>query len=237
MEGVRLIHLANSDTLLARLNAVPEERRTAFERTTGPESGYWSHRVPRLPRQTPNGVNMQSDITGRTAAEAALVTDPGGPAAYNQGVGLLAAGKFDEAKRQFEEAISEDGQYAPSYVGLGRVHMKQGTREDAKYYLKKALKRSPGSPSALMALSDVAMQEEDWGDLKKWSGQILVRDPDNPEALYRLAIALPGSRQIPGDGNALVELAAIGTVLQTTGRTKAPQYRDVLLSVRGAQTL
>ena len=189
MEGVRVIHLANSDTLLARLNAVPEERRMAFERTAGPESGYWSHRVPRLPRQTPNGVNMQSDITGRTAAEAALVTDPGGPAAYNQGVGLLAAGKFDEAKRQFEEAISEDGQYAPSYVGLGRVHLKQNAPEDAKYYFKKALKRSPGSPSALMALSDVAMQEEDWGDLKKWSGQILVRDPDNPEALYRLAIA------------------------------------------------
>ncbi len=189
MEGVRVIHLVDSDSLLARLKAAPAERSAAFERTTGFEMGYWAQHGPWSPPSMQERGSSGSGVTRPTAPEAALVTDPGGPAAYNQGVGLLAAGKFDEAKQQFEDAISEDGQYAPSYVGLGRVHMKQGTREVAKYHLKKALKRSPGSPSALMALSDVAMQEEDWGDLKKWSGRILVQDPDNPEALYRRAIA------------------------------------------------
>ena len=189
MEGVRVVRLADSDTLLARLNAAPEERRMAFERTTGPETGYWSHRVPRLQRQMPDGVIGQRGITGQAVPDEALVSDPGAPATFNQGVDLLAAGEFDAAMQRFEDAISEDDQYAPAYVGLGRVHLKQNAPKDAKYYFKKALKRSPGSPSALMALSDVAMQEEDWGDLKQWSGQILDQDPDNPEALYRLAIA------------------------------------------------
>ncbi len=189
MEGVRVIHLVNSDTLLARLNALPEARRMAFERTTGREKGSWSGRVPRLQRQMTVGTVSQPGNTGQAVPNAALATDPGGPEAFNDGVGLLVAGRFDEARQRFEDAITEDDQHAPSYVGLGRAHMEQGAREDAKYYLKKALKRSPGSPSALMALSDVALRDENWGDQKKWSGRILEQDPDNTVALYRLAIA------------------------------------------------
>ena len=184
MDGVQVVHLVDSETLLERLKAAPQKRTAGFQRLTGFETGYWTQRGP-----LPAPGSSRSGAARRAAPPSALLTDPRGPAAYNQGVGLLAAGKFDEAKQRFEDAISENDGYAPSYVGLGRAYMAQGAGDDAEYYLKKALKRSPGSPSALKALSDVAMQAEDWGDLKKWSGQILDRNPDNPEALYRRAIA------------------------------------------------
>ena len=47
LEGVRLIHLVDSDTLVQRLNVRPGTRRTDFERTTGPGTGFRSLRVPR----------------------------------------------------------------------------------------------------------------------------------------------------------------------------------------------
>ena len=186
LEGVRLIHLVDSDTLVQRLNVRPGTRRTDFARTTGPETGFRSLRLPR-PIREPG--SSPAGVSGPPASEAALAADPDGPAAYNQGVGLLAAGKLDEARQQFEDAISEDDGYAPAFVGLGRTYLRQDAWDDAKYYLKRALKRAPESPPALMALSDVAMAEENWGDQKKWSARSLKQDPDNPEALYRLAVA------------------------------------------------
>ena len=216
MEGVHVVHLVDSDMLLERLEAAPRKRTAAFKRTTGFEAGYWAQRgVPPVPAMRGPG-SSGPGVVPRTAPRAGLATDPRGPAAFNQGVGLLVAGRYDEARQRFEDAISEDDGYAPSFVGLGRVYMEQGRREDAEYYLKKALKRSPGSPSALKALSDVAMRGEDWGDQKKWTGQILARDPQNPEALYRRAIAYRESGKHKGTVARWLDWAAVGAALQAT---------------------
>ena len=226
MEGVQVVHLVDSDMLLERLKATPRKRTVAFERTTGFE-GYWAQRgVLPVPAVREPGSTRPS-VTRRTAPPAALVTDPRGPAAYNQGVGLLAAGKFDEAKQRFEDAISEDDGYAPSFVGLGRAYMGQGAREDAEYFLKKALKRSPGSPAALKALSDAAMGSEDWGDQKKWTGQILARDPHNPEALYRRAIAYRESGKHKGTVARWLDWRRSERHFRQL-LDMAPQYRDAL---------
>lgn len=227
MEGVQVVHLVDSDLLLERLKAAPRKRTAAFERTTGFEAGYWAQRgVLPVPAMREPGSSGHG-VARRKAPPAALVTDPRGPAAFNQGVGLLVAGKYDEAKQRFEDAISEDDGYAPSYVGLGRAYMEQGAREDAEYYLKKALKRSPGSPSALKALSDVAMRGKDWGDQKKWTGQILARDPKNPEALYRRAIAYRESGKHKGTVARWLDWRRSERHFRQLLDT-APRYRDAL---------
>ncbi len=226
MEGVHVVDLVDSDMLLERLKAAPRKRTAAFERTTGFE-GYWAqHGVLPVPAVR-EPVSSWSGAARRPAPPLALVTDPRGPAAFNQGVGLLVAGKYDEARQRFEDAISEDDGYAPSYVGLGRAYMEKGDREDAEYYLKKALKRSPGSPSALKALSDVAMRGEDWGDQKKWTGQILALDPQNPEALYRRAIAYRESGKHKGTVARWLDWRRSERHFRQL-LDKAPQYRDAL---------
>lgn len=227
MEGVQVVHLVDSDMLLERLKAAPGRATASFQRSTRFDTGYWAQRgalpmpVPRESGSSPPGVSR------RRPPPTALVTDPRGPAAYNQGLGLLAAGKFDEAKQRFEDAISEDDGYAPSFVGLGRAYMGQGAREDAEYFLKKALKRSPGSPAALKALSDAAMRGEDWGDLKKWTGQILARDPHNPEALYRRAIAYRESGKHKGTVARWLDWRRSERHFRQL-LDMAPQYRDAL---------
>ncbi len=224
LEGVRLIHLVDSDTLVRRLNANPGTRRTEFERATGPGTGVRPRRVPRQIRErgsSPAGAG------GPPASRGTLAADPEGPAAYNQGIGMLAAGKLDEAKQRFEDAISEDDGYAPAYVGLGRTYLQQDAWEDAKYTLKRALKRAPESPSALMALSDVAMAEENWGDQKKWSGRILERDPDNPKALYRRAIAYREAGKFKGTVARWLDWRRSDRHFRQL-LDKAPQYRDAL---------
>lgn len=224
LEGVRLIHLVDSDTLVRRLNVNPGTRRTDFERSTGPGTDLGSLRVPRRMREPGSS---PAGVSGPPASAAALAADPDGPAAYNQGMGLLAAGRLDEAKQQFEDAISEDDGYAPAFVGLGRTYLRQDAWEDAKYYLKRALKRAPESPPALMALSDVAMAEENWGDQKKWSARILKQNPDNSEALYRLAVA----HREAGKYQATVMRWLSWRRSERFFRQlvdKAPQYRDAL---------
>jgi Tfp pilus assembly protein PilF len=93
-----------------------------------------------------------AELGGGTAGAA------GGNAstAYNQGVILWNAGKFPEAKAQFEQAVKLDANMADAHYWLGMATVNEGKTAEAKPHFEAYLKLAPTGQYAEMAKSIVA---------------------------------------------------------------------------------
>ncbi|MBI2186343.1 MAG: tetratricopeptide repeat protein [Acidobacteria bacterium] len=84
------------------------------------------------------------------AAELAGAVGGGGSAEalYNQGVILWNAGKFAEAKEQFEKAVQADPKLAMAYYQLGMANLNLGQVPAAREAFEGYLKADPNGPKA-----------------------------------------------------------------------------------------
>jgi tetratricopeptide (TPR) repeat protein len=92
------------------------------------------------------------DLAGEASANAAKYSSAGGggnaEASYNQGVILFNAGKFAEAKTQFEAATKADPNHAMAQYQLGMTSLNLGQIPDAVAALEAYLKADPNGPKA-----------------------------------------------------------------------------------------
>ena len=69
-------------------------------------------------------------------------------ALYQEGMGLLEGEQLDDAQARFLSAIEANDKHAPSWVGLGHVHLWRGDIDGAEKAFKKALsKRKKHAPA------------------------------------------------------------------------------------------
>ena len=80
---------------------------------------------------------------------------PTAAAHYNVGNVLLPLGRFDEAARQFRDALTIDAMYAPGHLGLGLVHQAQGRPDAAIESFRRALELRPGWEEATSRLQAI----------------------------------------------------------------------------------
>ena len=93
------------------------------------------------------------DIAAEASANAAKYAAAGGggggaEASYNQGVILFNAGKFAEAKTQFEAATKTDPNHSMAQYQLGMTALNLGQIPDAVAALEAYLKVDPNGPKA-----------------------------------------------------------------------------------------
>jgi len=93
------------------------------------------------------------DLAQQASAEAAKLTSAGGggggaEASYNQGVILWNAGKFAEAKVQFEAAVKADPTMSMAHYQLGMANLNLGQIPEAKAAFQEYLKVDPNGPKA-----------------------------------------------------------------------------------------
>lgn len=92
------------------------------------------------------------DEAAKMSGEAAkLVAAKGGGSAsavFNQGVSLWNAGKIQEAKTQFEEALKLDPNYADAHFLLGKAHINLGQLKEAALEFETYLRLAPDGPNA-----------------------------------------------------------------------------------------
>lgn len=98
------------------------------------------------------------DLASQTSAKAAELagsaTAGGGGSAdslYNQGVIAWNAGKADEAKTHFQNALKVDPNHAPSHYQLGMAFLNLGQLAEAKAEFETYLKLAPTGPNAAQA--------------------------------------------------------------------------------------
>jgi tetratricopeptide (TPR) repeat protein len=92
------------------------------------------------------------DLAAEASANAAKYAGGGGggnaESSYNQGVILFNAGKFAEAKTQFEAATKADPNHAMAQYQLGMTSLNLGQIPDAVAALEAYLKVDPNGPKA-----------------------------------------------------------------------------------------
>jgi tetratricopeptide (TPR) repeat protein len=93
------------------------------------------------------------DLAAEASANAAKYAAAGGgggsaEASYNQGVILFNAGKFAEAKTQFEAATKTDPNHSMAQYQLGMTALNLGQIPDAVAALEAYLKVDPNGPKA-----------------------------------------------------------------------------------------
>jgi len=92
------------------------------------------------------------DLAAEASSNAAKYSSGGGggnaEASYNQGVILFNAGKFAEAKTQFEAATKADPNHAMAQYQLGMTALNLGQIPDAVAALEAYLKVDPNGPKA-----------------------------------------------------------------------------------------
>ena len=87
------------------------------------------------------------------ANELLGATTPGGDPAmmYNQGIIYWNAGKYPEAKAEFEKTVKADPKMAEAFFRLGMANVNLGQLPDAVKALEEYLKLSPTGENAEMA--------------------------------------------------------------------------------------
>ncbi len=93
---------------------------------------------------------------------AALRTNPDSPTLHNNlGQFLVAKGFPQDAEREFERAINEDGRFYPAWYNLGLVRATNGDHSGAKRAFHRTARLKKGHPHALFQLGLI---EEKRGD-------------------------------------------------------------------------
>ena len=107
---------------------------------------------------------------------------------YQAGMRLADMDSMDAAARRFNDAIELDGKHAPSYVGLGHVHLKLGNLKEAEKAFRTALRKRKNFAPALNGLGLVFRNTEkmlDWAI--KYFRRAVRADRGYVEAYYNLA--------------------------------------------------
>ena len=71
---------------------------------------------------------------------------------YQAGMRLAERDSLAAAAKQFKDALKLDGKHAPSYVGLGHVHLKSGNLKQAEKAFRQALRKRKNYAPALNGL-------------------------------------------------------------------------------------
>ena len=105
------------------------------------------------------------------------------------GLSYRHLGRYDEAKKYFNEGLKKDPHNAPCLYNLGFIEHKQGNYAQAEKLLAQALKLDPDYDDALYEMAGVEMSEKKYAEaiplLRRSAGML----PHPAEAYYKLATA------------------------------------------------
>ncbi len=126
---------------------------------------------------------------------SAVLADPAdevqAEALYEEGLKLQEAGQRSEAARRFRAAIEIDDKHAPSFVGLGHIHLRQGELKEAERAFKQALRKKKRYAPAFNGLGLVYREKKN--ELRRAIGffrDAVRADKAYSEGQYNLAQTL-----------------------------------------------
>ena len=105
-----------------------------------------------------------------------------------RGVALAEAGRLDEAKQVFTEALAKDSGNAAVMLHLGMVSLRLQDAAQARAWFEKALSSQPNAPGTLSALGLAQVElHDEAGAFDSWSRATQL-DPKQYDTLFNLAV-------------------------------------------------
>ncbi|MGH9574297.1 MAG: tetratricopeptide repeat protein [Candidatus Acidiferrales bacterium] len=124
---------------------------------------------------------------------------------YQKACSELKKKKLDDARRDAEKALTDDGKYPAAWVLLGQLYYNTSDMANAHEACSKAVEIDPGYVAPYLCLAAIADRQQNWDDAQKLSDQALRISPlKNTFALYYKAEAAFHKQDLPGaEKNAL----------------------------------
>jgi cytochrome c-type biogenesis protein CcmH/NrfG len=94
----------------------------------------------------------------------------------------LAATRFDEAQRAFEEAVKLDARSSRAWMGLAKVAFQRGDYATALERAKRAVRGTPGNASYRNYVGRIHLAAGRRDEAVSTWREVLAGDPDNAEA-------------------------------------------------------
>jgi tetratricopeptide (TPR) repeat protein len=102
----------------------------------------------------------------------------------NRGDLFLNIEEYTSAKKDFDKALSLNGNYAPAYVGRGKVYLELGDEDKAYTEFSLALEKDPKYPPAFTGRGDVYRKKNDKEAALIEYQKAYELDPQNPLTYY-----------------------------------------------------
>jgi Tfp pilus assembly protein PilF len=104
----------------------------------------------------------------------------------NYGKFLQSNGRFDEARREYEQVVRDESWNANGWYNLGTLALQLGQLEDAENWLDRSRTLNPLNGGTLSNLGLVYLQTNRTAEARKILEDAVSRAPDHPEALENL---------------------------------------------------
>jgi len=104
------------------------------------------------------------------------------------GLSYRNLGRFDEAKRYFEEGIKLDPHNTSCLFNLGFIAERQGDAAGAENYFQQALRFNPNFPDALLELANLRMAAKKYPEAEELLRRYVRVSRDPAKGYYKLAV-------------------------------------------------
>jgi tetratricopeptide (TPR) repeat protein len=132
------------------------------------------------------GAVMLMSFAGAAVAQSG--TNPQLEEIFHRGAEAMGAGHAAEAESDFKQATEIAPDFAPAFLDLGLVQLRQGKLEDAIRSIKKALELDPNSRGAHLFLGIAEYQSHDIQHAVDDLQAAINEDPKNVQALLWMGI-------------------------------------------------
>lgn len=114
---------------------------------------------------------------GATISLTTMAAPPEARNAYEKGQKEIARGKFSEAEKELNKAITLYPDFAAAWSMLGEMRRQQANSAGAKEAYLRAISADPQFVSPYFGMAIVAVHEKNWTDVVKYSGEALRLNP------------------------------------------------------------
>lgn len=117
----------------------------------------------------------------RLASETAVRFPASPNSRFRLGYELETAGRFDEARSEFERALQLRPDFAEAHVAMGRLELHAGRYERARGHLEAAVRVQPKQRQARIELAKALLGLKQYGGAKELLARVVAESDTTPE--------------------------------------------------------
>jgi tetratricopeptide (TPR) repeat protein len=118
-----------------------------------------------------------------------IAVDPSARSYAFMGLSYRHLGRFDEARKYFDEGLKRDSHNASCLFNLGYIEERQGNYARAEQLLQQALKTDPNLSEALLELANLRMNDKQFAAAVELLRKFVKVSHDPASGYYKLAMA------------------------------------------------
>ena len=114
--------------------------------------------------------------------------DPSARSFAFMGLSYRHLGRFDAAKKFFQEGLKKEPRNASCLFNMGYIEERQGNRARAAEFFRQALRSNPDFPEALFELANLRVQDKDFAQAAELLRKSIHLSRDPAQGYYKLAM-------------------------------------------------